>query len=410
MTGAARSASGKLEGIRVEVDTRALRGLLPARVARPSTAEDDGAWLLLLVAGRLAATAIAFALVAWAGFKRMDPVLLLYGPASTLLLVMFPAVRRSPLAWTADSTITLAMVLASGDWRSPFYLLWLASLALPATRLSLKRALWMGVASAITYFAVAVIGGPVPGRLQLMSTETLAIHVSLPFMLVVSLAYAAEALRRLSAERSARERLAIEAERKRIAWDLHDSAKQRLHAAHLLVTSLHGRIPSPLDQTIARAAIELESAASDMDTSLAELRSPLEGRRLDEALRSRVEEISADGGPRIHVRGTAPELPPLVGAHAYRIASEALTNALRHADATTIEIDVAQRDGSLHIAVTDDGRGMPEEARPGATGLLAMDNRAATIGADLTAGPATPDGTGTRIELVIPLNSIGGSQ
>ena len=57
-----------------------------------------------------------------------------------------------------------------------------------------------------------------PGRLQLVSTETLAIHVSLPFMLVVSLAYAAEALRRLTAERSARERLAIEAERKRIAF------------------------------------------------------------------------------------------------------------------------------------------------------------------------------------------------
>ena len=72
-----------------------------------------------------------------------------------------------------------------------------------------------------------------------------------PFMLVVALAYAAEALRRLSAERSARERLAIEAERKRIAWELHDSAKQRLHAAHLLVTSLHGRVPDALDATVA---------------------------------------------------------------------------------------------------------------------------------------------------------------
>ena len=104
------------------------------------------------------------------------------------------------------------------------------------------------------------------------------------------------------------ERLAIEAERKRIAWELHDSAKQRLHAAHLLVTSLHGRVPAPLDKTVSRAAVELESAASDMDTSLAELRSPLEGRRLDEALRIRADELAPSGEPRIVVTGRAPDL------------------------------------------------------------------------------------------------------
>ena len=81
-----------------------------------------------------------------------------------------------------------------------------------------------------------------PGRLQLVSSETLAIHLSLPFLLVCALAYAADALRRLGEERTLRERLAIEAERKRIAWDLHDSAKQRIHAAHLLVSSLDGRV------------------------------------------------------------------------------------------------------------------------------------------------------------------------
>jgi signal transduction histidine kinase len=223
-------------------------------------------------------------------------------------------------------------------------------------------------------------------------------------MLVVSLAYAAEAMRRLAAERSARERLAIEAERKRIAWELHDSAKQRLHAAHLLVTSLQGRVPQPLAPTVARAAIELESAASDMDTSLAELRSPLEGRRLDEAIRARAAEIAPEGHPRIKVRGDAPDLPPLVGAHAYRIASEALTNALRHADASEIDVTFTHRAGRLLVSVRDDGRGLPDQARPGATGLEAMENRAATIGARLTVGAGDRAG-GTLIELDIPLNN-----
>jgi signal transduction histidine kinase len=225
-------------------------------------------------------------------------------------------------------------------------------------------------------------------------------------MLVVSLAYAAEALRRLSAERSARERLAIESERRRIAWELHDSAKQRLHAAHLLVTSLHGRVPESLDAVVSRASVELESAASDMDTSLAELRSPLEGRRLDEALRSRASELGASAHLEIRVSGHAPELPPLVGAHAYRIASEALTNALRHADASLVDVTFTRRNGALRVSVRDNGRGLPAELRPGANGLLAMENRAATIGAKLIIG-RPPDG-GTQIDLDVPLDHIGG--
>jgi signal transduction histidine kinase len=169
---------------------------------------------------------------------------------------------------------------------------------------------------------------------------------------------------------------------------------------------LPGRVPEALERTVTRAAIELESAASDMDTSLAELRSPLEGRRLDEAMRARAHELVRTGGPRIDVHGSAPDLSPLVGAHAFRIAGEALTNALRHADASTIEIRFDRRPGRLRVAISDDGRGMPEQGRPGATGLLAMENRAATIGARLTV--SSTDAAGTRIELDIPLNRNGG--
>ncbi len=370
-------------------------------------ADDERTWLWLFVGGRIAATVVGAGLVAWAGFRELDSLLLLYGPLTAARARRRPgAAAASPITWTVDFIATLVFVLLSEDWRSPFYLLWLTSLALPATSLPIRHAVWLGLGAAVTYLAVAVIGGPVPGRLQLESNETLAIHVSLPFMLVVALAYAAEALRRLSAERSARERLAIEAERKRIAFELHDSAKQRLHAAHLLVTSLQGRVPEHLDRTIARAAVELESAASDMDTSLAELRSPLEGRRLDAALRARATELDRADGPRIEVSGDAPELPPLVGAHAYRITSEALSNALRHADATSIAITFSREPHALRVQVRDDGRGLPEQARPGATGLIAMENRAATIGAQLTFSTSS---AGTRIELDIPLERNGGT-
>ena len=240
------------------------------------------------------------------------------------------------------------------------------------------------------------------------SAETLAIHLALPLLLVSSLAYATDVLRQLESERAERERLAIEAERQRIAGELHDSAKQRLHAAHLLVSSLEGRVSDEAERTVGRAAVELESAASEMDTSLAELRSPLEGRRLHDALRERAAELAPDGLPHITVRGSAPELSPLVGAHLYRIGSEAITNALRHAHATAIDVTIESVGTVLRLHVRDDGRGLPTERRPGANGLFAIESRAATIGGRVTFG-AAEGGRGTTIALEVPLLKPGGT-
>jgi signal transduction histidine kinase len=381
---------------------------MDSRGAAPSPAGRDAEsrWLTLYVGARLAATAFATGLVIWGGIDAGDLLLLLYGPLSTGIVIGFPVLRRRPLAWVIDSAIVLGCVLAYGDWRSPFYLLWLTTLALPATAVAPRRGVWLGLGASLAFFVVAVIGGPAWGGLQVSSAETLAIHLTLPLLLVASLAYATDALRRLDRERAARERLAIEAERQRIAWELHDSAKQRLHAAHLLVSSLHGRVPRDVARTVGRASVELESAASEMDTSLAELRSPLEGRPLEQALRARADELAPDGRPRIAVRGAAPALSPLVAAHVYRIASEAMTNALRHADATTIEIAIDAADGRLRVHVRDDGRGLPEERRPGAHGLFTMESRAATIGGRLEIG-AAQTGRGTTIDLEIPLNDQG---
>lgn len=368
----------------------------------------ESRWLVLYVAARLAATAFAAALVLWGGMSAFELLLLLYGPVSTAAAIALPRARRWPLAWAADSVIVLGCVLAYGDWRSPFYLLWLTTLALPATAVSPRRGVWLGLAASFAFLVVAVIGGPAWGALRVSSTETLAIHLTLPLLLVPSLAYATDALRRLERERIQRERLAIETERQRIAWELHDSAKQRLHAAHLLVSSLQGRVPDSVERTVGRAAVELESAASEMDTSLAELRSPLEGRPLHEALRARAAELAPDGRPTIVVRGSAPPLSPLVGAHLYRIGSEAITNALRHADASRIEVTIGVVGDRLRLRVHDDGRGLPRERRPGGNGLLAIESRAATIGGRIDLGPSER-GRGTAIVVELPLHEPGGT-
>jgi signal transduction histidine kinase len=366
------------------------------------------AWLVPYAAARLVATLFASALVVWGGADVGELLMLLYGVVSTVVLVASPRLRRLPAVWAADFIATLAFVLASGDWRSPFFLMWLASLVLPAVSLRLREAAGVAVAAPLAYLAIAIIGGPAPGSLQLQSTETLAMHLALPFLLVCALAYAAMTLRRLGRERLERERLAIQTERRRIAWELHDSAKQRLHAAHLMVTSLQGRVPSELEGIVGRAVVELESASSDMDTSLAELRSPLEGRPLAEALRARARELTTSGSAHVTVRGEAPPLPPLVGAHVFRIAGEALTNALRHADADTIDVTLEPSASGLRVRVADDGHGLPPQPRPETTGMLAMENRAATIGATLQIDPR-PTGRGTVVQLDVPLDHNGGS-
>jgi signal transduction histidine kinase len=380
--------------VRVESSSTPVRYQLVEGQARP--------WLALLVACRLLATAVAVVLLA------VDPVrpgLMLaaagYGLGSTALLAWRPELRRSRLAWLADTAIVLALVVASNDWRSPFYLLWLTTLALPAVQLALRPAAWLALGASVTYFAVSLLGGPSPGGFGPLTYETLVIHLVLPIAVVAGLAYATEVLRRLGQERLRRERLAIESERRRIAWELHDSAKQRIHAAHLLVSALQGRAPTELAASLQRAVIELESAAAEMDTSLGELRTPLEGRPLHEALAARAAELSFDGGPTITVEGRAPELPPLVVAHLYRIASEALTNALRHAAAETIDVRLEARDGGVRLVVADDGRGVEADGRPGATGLVAMRGRAASIGATLELRPRD-DGRGTAVVLDLP--------
>lgn len=360
-------------------------------------------WLVLLLVARIGASILAAALVAWDGFEPSDLPLLLYGPLSTASLLLVPRLRSLPAAWLLDSVLALTIVLASDDWRSPYYPLWLTTLALPAVQLSLRKAALLAVAAPAVFLAVAFVGGPAPGHLNLVSSETLAIHLVLPFGVVVGLAYAADVLRQLRLERARGERLAVERERRRIAWELHDSAKQRIHAARLLLSATNGRGGPAVQPLVDRAAVELESASVDMDTSLAELHSPLEGRPLEEALRQRAQEMSTDGGPRISVHGQVSRLPPLVAAHAYRIGCEALTNAMRHSGASAIDVTLVQSPAAVRLRIHDDGRGMPVQRRSDASGLFTMESRAASIGARLEIG-ADAHGRGTVVSLEMPLD------
>jgi two-component system sensor histidine kinase UhpB len=193
---------------------------------------------------------------------------------------------------------------------------------------------------------------------------------------------------------------AQEAERARIAQELHDGVGQSLTALLLDIGRLAETQPS-------RDALERIREATR--SSLDEVRGV--ARRLrphvleDLGLRSALAALTTDlfGAGETHVRrGIMPGLPPLddaVELVVFRVAQEALTNVARHAGARTVEVTLGTRGRELVLSVADDGVGIAHGAD--GTGLRGMRERALLVGGRLDV--RRRDGGGTEVTLVVPV-------
>ena len=168
-----------------------------------------------------------------------------------------------------------------------------------------------------------------------------------------------------------------------------------------MLSALQDQVDGAHGDLVGDALGELRAAGADMDTSVAELRTPLEGRAVELLLDKRAAELAPASDARITVSGSVGVLPAHVAAHAYRIGAEALTNAVRHSAARRIDVVLSRENSIASIEVRDDGCGLPAIRRPGSNGLRSMRARADTIGASLSIGPAG-DGRGTRVALSVP--------
>ena len=321
-------------------------------------------WFSLLLMTRLLGTAAAVLLLIVHRVTDHDGALTVVALGwAALTLTAFgrsTALRVSPVAWVVDAVGALALVVASEDWRSPFYVFALTTLVLPATTLPWRRAVAWGVGFSAAYGVAALLTRQLPVSTieNTIRLETLATHLLVPVMITLALAYAGALLERLRRERERSEQLSLQAERQRIAWELHDSAKQRVHAAHLLLSALDGRLVDGQRTVVDHAVAELRGATADMETSIAELRAPVEGRPVDALLRERAAALGRAGSARIMVSGHLPFLPPVVAAQVYRIAGEALTNAVRHAGASRVDVVLGREADAGTIRVVDDGAGL----------------------------------------------------
>ena len=204
--------------------------------------------------------------------------------------------------------------------------------------------------------------------------------------------------------------LSIMEERNRISRELHDAVTQKLFSLRLVAEAASALI----DQDVDRARAELDTVRTLAAEVSEELRAIVVGQRpvdltgdeLDVALRKQIDLLDRVHEPAVRFVGDGvPRLPDDRQEAVYRIAQEAMHNALRHAGASRIDVDLMSRNGDVVLEVTDDGRGFdPSAAGAGARrlGLASMRERARAVDGLLTV--TSRPGGGTTVRMAVPIN------
>jgi signal transduction histidine kinase len=203
---------------------------------------------------------------------------------------------------------------------------------------------------------------------------------------------------------------AVLAERHRISQDIHDTFAQNLAGIALQLDSVAMQleeIPPGVRSRLDEACNLTRYSLAEARRTLTDLRSDeLEGAELTEALPEIARRLVGGSAVRtaMHVAGTPQPLNPVTRKTLVRIFQEAMANALKHAHAGNIEVQLTYQEAGLMLAVRDDGRGFDaEHAIPlavGHYGLTGMRERAERIGGRMTLTSAP--GRGTELVVFAP--------
>ena len=218
----------------------------------------------------------------------------------------------------------------------------------------------------------------------------------------------------LRAELLHRTVIAQESERQRIARELHDGTGQTLTALGMGLRGMSEMITTNRTRAIEQAN-QLEKVATDGVIELQRMVTGLHPPQLDDlgllaALRWYVNDISSHSGITINIvnHGTKPSLSSDVRAVVFRIAQEAITNVVRHANASKIDIQLDYLEDNIYLRVEDNGQGFNTDVvlkkkpgNPTAWGLLGMVERASLVGG--TCNIFSHPGKGTLIEVNVPI-------
>jgi PAS domain S-box-containing protein len=201
-----------------------------------------------------------------------------------------------------------------------------------------------------------------------------------------------------------------EQERSRIARELHDQLGQQLTGIKLSFSWLGNRLKDK--RTVTPDEVdEIRYLLDAAITSVRRISTELRPRILDdlgfgEAISAQILEFTKHSDLNVTLNlSAAKEVHGDEQATAlFRIVQEALTNVVRHANATQVNIDLMTEGDHLVLRIHDNGQGMQDTVRQGSIGLVSMRERAISMGAQFSI--ISSAGTGTTIEVEIPLNAM----
>ena len=421
----------------------AVNMLRPGRMAQ-GTPEAD--WqefagvLTALFAVRWGAWAIALVRAAFgdvpADQRRYEPQLLALTFAQSLITTLYvPFLRRRLRAAAGPRLgprgdlivlglldIAVVMVVAyfgGGFWNSYEEYVY-TSLLVPAFLLDWKRAgvLIVGFVGGL-FGVMALKAGTVDGPWFHGSVSRFASIILVPVLVVAVVQYLSQLSWRLREQRQQarhalaenvrlqqeRAELAAAEERSRIAREIHDGIAQSIYMLSLNLEKAAELAPDDDFGRRLRGLVGLaKESLLDVRQYIFDLKPLLSGDvGLIETIRAQITEFSAVSGLQVDLRvsGDEPDLPMSHSAAAYRITQEGLANALRHAQAQHVEVDIAFSRDCLELAVRDDGRGFVVQEAAGRHGLRNMRERVEALGGRLEISSGL--GEGTRITATLPL-------
>ncbi|GAA1648259.1 two-component system sensor histidine kinase [Kribbella alba] len=211
------------------------------------------------------------------------------------------------------------------------------------------------------------------------------------------------ALDRAQAQRD-QSMLAVLEDRDRIARDLHDLVIQRLFATGLQLQGMHRMVRPDVQERVSRAVEDIDATIRDLRAAIFELHHQPGQRSLRADVQGLVEEYASALGFRPELICTGPidsAVPASVRPQILAAVRESLSNVVRHAQASTVKVELAVTSADVTARVTDDGVGVTSSDRR--SGLRNLEDRAAALGGAIRLGSNQPHGT--VLELRAPLHA-----
>jgi len=201
---------------------------------------------------------------------------------------------------------------------------------------------------------------------------------------------------------------AIAVERGRLARELHDSVSQQLFAISMMSSAINASVAGDeaLKERIGKLEYMAVQAQSEMRALLLHLRPiQLEGKKLTIGINELLTELSAKQNLVVEWNLDELEFEMGIEDHLFRILQEAISNTLRHAKASKLEISLRRTEEVATLKILDDGIGFDMEHRTvGSYGLGTMQERVDEIGGKLKI--ISQIDVGTQIEIRIPVNDV----